>query len=86
MLLHAFYAAATSVLYHLIQNPAIEDAISDMHSVRPFMRLLEKLVRDPKTRSQSEELRKMYHGCKDLWDQAEGAIQTYMSGAAAFLT
>ncbi|KAK1238029.1 hypothetical protein MKX08_002608 [Trichoderma sp. CBMAI-0020] len=56
MLLHAFFAAASSMLYNLTQNPMSPNAISDLDLVEPFLRLLETLARDPRTLSQSEEL------------------------------
>ncbi|KAJ4163188.1 hypothetical protein LMH87_004932 [Akanthomyces muscarius] len=56
MLIHAFFAAASSVLSSLAQNPMSPNAISDLALVKPFLRLLETLAEDPSTLSQSDEL------------------------------
>jgi hypothetical protein len=75
MLLHAFFAAASHLLRHLTENPTSPSATSDLHLVRPFLRLLETLSGDPKTSSRSEELGRMHRTCSNLNIEAEKAIQ-----------
>ena len=75
MLLHAFFAAASYMLRHLTENPTSPGAISDLHLVRPFLRLLETLVDDPKASSRSEELRRIHNICNRLHVEAEKAVQ-----------
>ncbi|KAK2025047.1 hypothetical protein LX32DRAFT_625205 [Colletotrichum zoysiae] len=77
MLLHAFFAATRSILWDLTRNPMSPNALSDLRLVKPFLRLLETLVNDPRAGSQSEELRQMYTTCKSLNDEAKKAIQTF---------
>ncbi|KAL6861976.1 fungal-specific transcription factor domain-containing protein [Trichoderma novae-zelandiae] len=79
MLLHAFFAAASSMLYNLTQNPMSPNAISDLHLVEPFLRLLETLARDPSTLSQSEELVRMRRTCNSLNLEAKEAVQLFSS-------
>ncbi|UKZ68401.1 uncharacterized protein TrAtP1_009439 [Trichoderma atroviride] len=77
MLLHAFFAAASSMLYNLTQNPMSPDAISDLDLVEPFLRLLETLARDPRTLSQSDELVRMRRTCNSLNLEAKEAVQLF---------
>lgn len=77
MLLHAFFAAASSMLYNLTQNPMSPNAISDLDLVEPFLRLLETLARDPRTLSQSEELVRMRRTCNSLNLEAKEAVQLF---------
>lgn len=75
MLLHAFFAAASGMLYNLTQNPASANAVSDLDLVQPFLRLLVTLVRDPRPCSQSEELGRMHRICSSLNYEANKAVQ-----------
>lgn len=86
MLLHAFFGAASSMLYNLTQNPMSPNAISDLHLVEPFLRLLETLARDPSTPSQSEELVRMRHTCSSLNLEAKEAVQLFSLGSLASFT
>ncbi|KAK1985478.1 fungal-specific transcription factor domain-containing protein [Colletotrichum cereale] len=86
MLLHAFFAAASSMLYYLTQNPTSPNAFSDLHSVKPFLRLLEKLAREPRACSRSEEIRQMHGTCSSLNDQAKKAVQLSGLGPTASFT
>lgn len=86
MLLHAFFAAASSMLYNLTQNPTSPNALSDLHLVKPFLRLLETLTRDPRARSGSEELRRMHGTCNNLNNEAEKAIQLFSSRSTVSFT
>ncbi|TFB01689.1 hypothetical protein CCMA1212_006299 [Trichoderma ghanense] len=79
MLLHAFFAAASSMLHNLTQNPMSPDAISDLDLVKPFLRLLETLARDPSTLSQSEELVRMRRTCNSLNLEAKEAVELFSS-------
>lgn len=82
MLLHAFFAAASSMLYHLTQNPTSPNALSDLHLVKPFLRLLEILARDSRAFSRSEELGRMH----SLHDEAKKAVQIFSPMSLASLT
>ncbi|KAL6875878.1 fungal-specific transcription factor domain-containing protein [Trichoderma longibrachiatum] len=77
MLLPAFFAAASSMLSHLTQNPMSPTAISDLGLVEPFLRLLETLARDPSTLSQSEQLVRMRRTCNSLSLEAKEAVQLF---------
>lgn len=85
MLLHAFFAAASSMLYNLTQNPTSPNALSDLHLVKPFLRLLETLTRDPRTRSRSEELGRMHRTCNSLNNEAKKAVQLFSLTSTASL-
>lgn len=74
-LLDAFFAAASSVLCNLTRNPTSPDARLDLHLVKPFLRLLERLAGDAKTSSQSETLRRMRRTCDSLNREAKQAVQ-----------
>ncbi|KAH7126542.1 fungal-specific transcription factor domain-containing protein [Dactylonectria estremocensis] len=86
MLLHAFFAAASSMLYNLTQNPMSPNALSDLHLVKPFLRLLETLVKDPRTASRSEELRRMHRTCNSLNNEAKKAVQLFSLRSTASFT
>ncbi|KAH8131270.1 fungal-specific transcription factor domain-containing protein [Trichoderma asperelloides] len=86
MLLHAFFAAASSMLYNLTQNPTSPNAVSDLDLVEPFLRLLEILARDPNTLSQSEELVRMRRTCNSLNLEAKEAVQLFSLRSPAFFT
>lgn len=86
MLLHAFFAAASSMLYHLTQYPMSPTAVSDLHLVEPFLRLLETLARDPGTLSQSQELVRMRRTCNSLNLEAKEAVQLFSSTSLAAFT
>ncbi|EHK24943.1 uncharacterized protein TRIVIDRAFT_30636 [Trichoderma virens Gv29-8] len=86
MLLHAFFAAASSMLYNLTQNPMSPNAISDLDLVEPFLRLLETLARDPSTLSRSEELVRMRRTCNSLNLEAKEAVQLFSLRSPATLT
>lgn len=86
MLLQAFFAAASSMLYNLTQNPTAPNAISDLGLVEPFLCLLERLARDPSTVSQSEELIRMRRTCNSLNDEAKEAVQLFSSTSLAAFT
>jgi hypothetical protein len=77
MLLQAFFAAASSMLYNLTQNPMSPNAFSDLDLVEPFLRLLETLAKDPSTVSQSEELVRMRRTCNSLSLEAKEAVQLF---------
>lgn len=77
MLLHAFFAAASSMLHNLTHNPMTPNAISDLNLVEPFLRLLETLTRDPNTLSQSKELAQMHRACSSLNLKAKRAVQHF---------
>lgn len=77
MLLQAFFAAASSMLYNLTQNPTAPNAISDLDLVEPFLCLLERLARDPSTASHSEELVRMLRTCNSLNLEAKEAVQLF---------
>ncbi|KAF3062500.1 hypothetical protein CFAM422_010661 [Trichoderma lentiforme] len=83
MLLHAFFAAASIMLYNLTHNPISPNAISDLHLVEPFLRLLETLSRDPNTLSQSKELAQMHRACSSLNLKAKKAVQHFNSKSLA---
>ncbi|KAL7913896.1 fungal-specific transcription factor domain-containing protein [Trichoderma velutinum] len=86
MLLHAFFAAASSMLYNLTQNPISPNALSDLNLVEPFLRLLETLSRDPNTISQSKELLQMHRTCSSLNLEAKKAVQLFSSRSLASFT
>ncbi|KPM42195.1 hypothetical protein AK830_g4308 [Neonectria ditissima] len=86
MLLHAFFAAASSMLYNLTQNPTSPNALSDLHLVKPFLRLLETLAGDPRTRSRSEELGRMHQTCSSLNNEAKKAVQRFSPRPTASFT
>lgn len=86
MLLHAFFAAASSMLYNLTQNPLSPNAISDLNLVEPFLRLLETLAKDTNTLSQSKELVQMHHTCNSLNLKAKMAVQHFGSKSLASFT
>ncbi|KAL7801212.1 fungal-specific transcription factor domain-containing protein [Trichoderma afarasin] len=86
MLLHAFFAAASSMLHNLTHNPISPDAISDLNLVEPFLRLLETLARDPDTLSQSKELVQMHRACSSLNLKAKKAVQHFSSKPLASFT
>ncbi|PTB52853.1 hypothetical protein M431DRAFT_147461 [Trichoderma harzianum CBS 226.95] len=83
MLLHAFFAAASSMLYNLTQNPISPNAVSDLNLVEPFLRLLETLTRDPNTISQSKDLVQMHRTCNSLNLKAKKAVQHFSSKSLA---
>lgn len=86
MLLHAFFAAASSMLHNLTHNPVSPNAISDLNLIEPFLRLLETLSRDPNTISQSKELVQMHHTCNSLNLKAKEAVQHFNSESLASFT
>ncbi|KAK1570061.1 fungal-specific transcription factor domain-containing protein [Colletotrichum navitas] len=86
MLLHAFFAATRSILYNLTQNPMSPNALSDLHLVEPFLRLLDTLLKDPRGGSQSEELGRIHTMCNNLNDEAKKAVQIFGSRYTASLT
>lgn len=86
MLLQAFFAAASSILYNLTQQPMSPNAISDLDLVEPFLRLLETLARDPSTASQYEELVRMRRTCNSLNLEAKEAVQLFSLRPVASLT
>ncbi|RFU72800.1 fungal specific transcription factor domain-containing [Trichoderma arundinaceum] len=86
MLLHAFFAAASSMLYNLTQNPMSPNAISDLDLVEPFLRLLETLARGPSTLSQSDELVRMHHTCNNLNLKAKEAVRLFSLRSPASFT
>lgn len=86
MLLHAFFAAASSMLHNLTQNPMSPNAVSDLDLVEPFLRLLETLARDPSILSQSEELVRMRRTCNSLNLEAKEAVQLFSLRSPAFFT
>ncbi|UKZ94145.1 uncharacterized protein TrAFT101_009031 [Trichoderma asperellum] len=86
MLLHAFFAAASSMLYNLTQNPMSPNAVSDLDLVEPFLRLLETLASDPSILSQSEELVRMRRTCNSLNLEAKEAVQLFSLRSPAFFT
>jgi hypothetical protein len=86
MLLHAFFAAASSLLYNLTKYPMSPNAVSDLDLVEPFLRLLETLARDPSTLSQSEELGRMRRTCNSLNFEAKEAVQLFSLMSPASFT
>ena len=86
MLLHAFFAAASSILYNITWNPTSPEAHSDLHLVKPFLHLLETLARDQSTYSQSEESRRMNHVCNNLNNKAKEAIQVFGNPTVEIMT
>ncbi|KAJ4856060.1 fungal specific transcription factor domain-containing protein [Trichoderma breve] len=86
MLLHAFFAAASSMLHNLTHNPISPNAISDLNLIEPFLRLLETLAKDPNTISQSKELVQMHRTCKSLNLKAKKAVQHFSSKPLASFT
>uniref|UniRef100_L2FT56 Fungal specific transcription factor n=1 Tax=Colletotrichum fructicola (strain Nara gc5) TaxID=1213859 RepID=L2FT56_COLFN len=77
MLLHSFFAAASSMLYNLTQNPTSPSAFSDLHLLKPFLHLLDTLAKDPRTYSRSEELRRMHNTCTNLHNEANKAVHLF---------
>ncbi|KAH0435626.1 fungal specific transcription factor [Colletotrichum camelliae] len=77
MLLHSFFAAASSMLYNLTQNPTSPSAFSDLHLLKPFLHLLDTLAKDPRTYARSEELRRMHSTCTNLHDEANKAVHPF---------
>ncbi|KAL7811154.1 fungal-specific transcription factor domain-containing protein [Trichoderma gracile] len=86
MLLHAFFAAASSMLINLTQHPMSPNATSDLELVEPFLRLLETLARNSSTLSQSEELARMRRTCNRLKIEAKEAVQLFSPMSRATLT
>ncbi|KAL6699847.1 fungal-specific transcription factor domain-containing protein [Trichoderma pleuroticola] len=86
MLLHAFFAAASSMLHNLTHNPLSPNAISDLNLVEPFLHLLETLAKDPNTLSQSKELVQMHHACNSLNLKAKRAVQHFSSKSLTSFT
>jgi hypothetical protein len=77
MLLHAFLATASSLLYNITQDPTSPFARSDLLLVKPFLRLLERVVDDPSACGRSDEVRQIQQFCNSLNDEAEKAIQIF---------
>ncbi|KAK1458542.1 fungal specific transcription factor domain-containing protein [Colletotrichum cuscutae] len=77
MLLHSFFAAASSMLYNLAHNPTSPSALSDLHLLEPFLDLLDTLAKNPGTYAQSEELRRMHNACTSLHDEANKAVHLF---------
>ncbi|KXH40863.1 fungal specific transcription factor domain-containing protein [Colletotrichum nymphaeae SA-01] len=77
MLLHSFFAAASSMLYNLIHNPTSPSALSDLHLLEPFLHLLDTLAKNPGTYAQSEELRRMHNTCTNLHNEANKAVRLF---------
>ncbi|KAK1520244.1 uncharacterized protein CCOS01_10363 [Colletotrichum costaricense] len=77
MLLHSFFAAASSMLYNLAHNPTSPSALSDLHLLEPFLDLLDTLAKNPGTYAQSEELRRMHNACTSLHDEANKAVRLF---------
>ncbi|OHE95995.1 fungal specific transcription factor domain-containing protein [Colletotrichum orchidophilum] len=77
MLLHSFFAAASSMLYNLTQNPTSPSALSDLHLLKPFLRLLDTLAKNPRAYAQSEELRQMHNTCTNLHNEANKAVHLF---------
>lgn len=86
MLLHAFFAAASSLLYNLTQNPVSPDAISDLNLAESFVRLLETLSKERNLRSRSEDLVRMSRACNKLNNEAKLAVQLFSSGPSVAIT
>ncbi|KAK1842397.1 fungal specific transcription factor [Colletotrichum chrysophilum] len=85
MLLHSFFAAASSMLYNLTQNPTSPSAFSDLHLLKPFLHLLVTLAKDPRTYARSEELRRMHNTCTSLHNEANKAVHLFrLEYTAAF--
>jgi hypothetical protein len=77
MLLHAFFAAACSILHNSILNPTSPQAHSDIHLVDPFTRLLEALAGDQRRYLPSEELERMNRIYNNLNNEAKAAVQAF---------
>ncbi|KAI3546175.1 fungal specific transcription factor domain-containing protein [Colletotrichum abscissum] len=77
MLLHSFFAAASSMLYNLAHNPTSPSALSDLHLLEPFLDLLDTLAKNPGTYAQSEELRRMHNACTSLHNEANKAVRLF---------
>lgn len=83
MVIHAFFAAASSVLSSLAQNPMSPNASSDLALVKPFLRLLETLTESSSLLSHSEELVRMRATCNRLNNEAKEAVQFFRFTASA---
>lgn len=77
MLLHAFFAAANSIFLNLTWNLTSPQAHSDVHFVKPFLRLLGTLAGDQRICSRSEEFRRMNRICNELNNEAKKAIELF---------
>lgn len=77
MLLHAFFAAASKMLQTSMQNPTSPDALLDLRLVKPFLRLLERLIKDPAASTRSEELHHMHQTCSRLHEKADEAVRLF---------
>lgn len=86
MLLHAFFAAASSLLYNLTQNPLSSEAISDLNLAESFVRLLETLSKERNVPARSDDLVRMRRACNKLNNEAKLAIQLFRSGPSAAIT
>lgn len=86
MLLHAFFAATSSLLYNLTQNPMSSNAISDLSLAESFLRLLETLSKGRNVPAWSDDLVRMRHACNKLNNEAKLAIQVFSSGPSAAIT
>ncbi|CAG9947961.1 unnamed protein product [Clonostachys rosea f. rosea IK726] len=74
ILIHPLFAAASSLLVHLSQNPLSPDAQTDLELVQPFIRLLEALAADQRRCSRSEESRRLERLCKELEGEARRVV------------
>ncbi|CAG9986785.1 unnamed protein product [Clonostachys byssicola] len=74
ILIHPLFAAASSVLVHLSQNPLSPDAQTDLELVQPLIRLLEALAADQRRCSRSEESRRLERLCKELEGEARRVV------------
>ncbi|KAH6683514.1 fungal-specific transcription factor domain-containing protein, partial [Plectosphaerella plurivora] len=81
MLLHAFFAAARSILINLNWDPTSSEAQSDLDLVKPVLRLLETLAGNSYKRS--PELKQMQAICNSLNDEAKMAVQIFSNTSTA---
>lgn len=79
MLIHAFFAATSNILFNLKQNPTSPSAIADLTLTEPVLHLLETLARDPNIVAQSGDLARMRHACNRLNSEAREAVHNFSS-------
>lgn len=64
-----------TLLKNVEKHPESSQALSDLQTVKPFLRLLDVLAAEEKQGYHSEEAKRMHTSCVELWSKASEAIR-----------
>ncbi|KAM0544849.1 hypothetical protein ACHAPJ_011594 [Fusarium lateritium] len=76
LLLQSFFNIAETLLKNVERLPSSPQALSDLHLVEPFLKLLNVLAAEERECYRSEEAKSMRKSCGELWSRASEAVRS----------